>query len=520
MRRSFLLTLLALSCRDPATLVGTAVVVTVDSSDVRVEQLRYSAWILDAGSVLEPTTRPATPAGLLATSTTVRVLLKDSLGGQTLEVHVDGLVDGGVAGDGHGEVRVDKGFERPLVVKLLPPTPMCQGCIGPQGDCVSEVGPQACGKGGAACVVCDSVMADGCSASGACGCGDGPPCSAALGADRCEGGKCRCGAGAVCTAGQECLAQTCQCTPTSCAGGCCQGNMCVTAPTSSACGTGGRACLDCGGSACSAGQCAMSACNQTTCPTGCCIGSSCVTAQTNLACGKGGIACESCGAGSCDGGVCSGSCSPATCPNGCCQGGVCLAGTTGAACGTGGAACNTCPGACTNQRCESSCGPATCPQGCCQAGSCRAGDVVGACGTGGASCVACGGGTSCSDAGVCVVSSTCNAMSCTNGCCDGTTCQAPPTDTACGLNGTRCVACVGTLSDRCLINGTCGCGAGPACVPGQVCDGGACQCDPATCGGCCDGAVCASGTARPKCGRDGGVCVACASLQCRMGVCQ
>jgi hypothetical protein len=523
MRRSFLLTLLALSCRDPATLVGTAILVTVDSSDVRVEQLQYSAWIIDGGTVLEPTTRPDAPAGLLATSTSVRVLVKDSLGGETLEVHVDGLVDGGVAGEGHGEVRVDKGFERAVVVKLLPPVSRCQGCVGPQGDCVTEPGPQACGKGGAACVVCDPVMADRCSATGACACGNGPPCSAALGADRCERGECRCGNGAVCSAGQECLAQTCQCTPTSCAGGCCQGSTCVTTPSSAACGSAGKACLDCGGSACTAGQCATSACNPANCPTGCCIGASCVTAQTNLACGTGGGACESCGAGTCDGGACSGGCSPATCPAGCCQAGVCLPGTSGAACGSGGTTCEVCPGACTNRRCESGCGPATCP-GCCQAGTCRTGDTTSACGTGGGACVNCGAGSRCmpqgGDAGVCVVTSTCNATSCPNGCCDGTTCR-PPTEATCGLGGATCASCVSRLTDRCLANGSCGCGQGAACGPGQVCDAGACECDPSTCAGCCDGAACRTGTARTKCGIDGGACVACTgNLQCRMGVCQ
>lgn len=524
MRRSFLITLVMLSCRDPATLVGTALLVSVDSSDVAVEQLRYSAWVLDGGTVLEPTLRPPLPGPTLAPNTTVRVLLKDELDGLEVEVHVDGLAGGAVAGDGHGRVKIDRGFERLVAIRLAPPMSQCTGCVGPSDDCVTTPTVAACGANGSACVACDAVMADRCSPAGTCACGTGSPCSASLGADRCENGQCKCGSNPACSAGQECLAQTCQCTPSSCAGGCCQGSTCVTTPSSSACGTGGRACLDCGGTACTAGQCAVSACNATNCPSGCCIGASCVTAQTDLACGTGGMACASCGAGTCDGGACSGGCSPATCPNGCCQAGVCMPGTGGAACGSGGTACNVCPGACSNQRCQTTCGPSNCPQGCCQAGTCRTGDTSAACGTGGAACVTCGAGTRCvqgaTDGGVCVVTAACNAMSCANGCCDGTTCRSPGGETACGLGGVACANCLTRLTDRCLANGSCGCGTTGACLMGQVCDGGVCQCDPATCDGCCDGAACRTGTARTKCGIDGGVCVSCGNLQCRMGVCQ
>lgn len=525
MRRLVLFTFLALSCRDPATLLGTALLVTVDSSDVEIDQLRYGVELVDGGVVLEPTLRPANAGGTLAPTTTVRVLLKDSLAGQALAVKVEGLAGGAVVGAGQSEVLVVRGREAPVVIKLLQPQPGCQGCVGPAGDCVTTPTAQACGKNGAACVSCDPVMANACSSAGACACGARAPCSAALGADRCENGECRCGTAPACAAGQECVAQTCQCTPTSCPGGCCQANTCVTAPSSSACGTGGRACLDCGGSACNGGLCAMSACNPTTCPTGCCLGAACITSQTNVACGTGAVACESCGAGTCDAGACVGGCSPATCPGGCCAGGACQPGTAPGACGTGGVACLSCPGACVGQKCEGGCGPATCPLGCCQGGACQPGTLDSACGRGGEACSACMGGSSCGfadggtpDGSVCVVTSSCNASNCPTGCCDGVTCQ-PSSKATCGSAGSTCRACAST-ADGCLPTGQCGCGSGPACGPGQRCDGGLCECDPATCAGCCDGATCRSGTSRTKCGTDGGACSACGSLQCRMGVCQ
>lgn len=518
MKAPLLLLLLLAACRDPATLSGTALLVTTDSSDVEVDQLRFEGFIVDGGALFGPTARPERPDGRLPATTTVRVLVRDELAGQSAQVVVTGFLRDTAVAAGEGRVTVERGVERGVVVKLgVSGCADCQGCCA-DGVCVSPPSAAACGAGGAACVACDAQLADRCSGAGQCACGAGPSCRLSLGADRCANGRCQCGQGPSCEPGQECLAQTCQCTPSSCAG-CCLGNRCITAPSSSACGTGGRACLDCGGSTCAAGQCAMSACNAATCPTGCCIGATCVTAQTAIACGAGGQACASCGAGSCDGGVCLGSCDPSSCPSGCCAGGQCVAGTSASACGRGGGACVSCSGACTNQRCETPCGPASCPTGCCQGGVCQPGTSASACGAAGSACQACGAGSAC-QAGQCVVASACSSVSCLRGCCDGTTCRLS-TSTTCGLQGTACASCATTIADRCNANGDCVCGLGSACLPGQACRGGQCVCDPSTCGGCCDGAICQPGTAKNRCGFDGGVCANCTgSRSCVNAVCQ
>ena len=516
-RRLVLLLVVLGACRDPARLNGTALLVTTDGSDVEVDQLRYAA-VVDGGALFEPAVRPEAPGDVLAASTSVRILLRDEWGGLTADVQVTGLRSGVTVGEGSTRVTLETGVERVATVKLLAPTSSCSGCVSSSGACVTP-SPAACGVGGASCVACDGLLTDTCSEQGRCACGDGPPCSAALGADRCVQGQCRCGAGPACEAGQECLQQACQCTPASCAG-CCIGNQCVTSPSSMACGTGGRACLDCGTTACSGGQCGLAVCNATTCPTGCCQGSTCVAGRSATACGTGGAACESCGVGSCgDGGVCIGTCNAQTCPSGCCQGGVCLPGDAATACGTGGGACATCTTTCVNQRCSQGCDATTCPTGCCQNGVCRSGSQNTACGTAGAACIACGAGTTCS-AGTCVTTAMCNANTCAQGCCDGTSCVALSA-TRCGALGRACVSCGPPLTDRCLPTGTCGCGSSAACEAGQRCAGGVCVCDSTSCGGCCDGSRCVDGTRKQACGSDGGVCRFCqGSSSCEMRRCQ
>lgn len=518
--RVFLLTAALCACRDPATLAGTALLVSVDSSEVAVDQLRYEA-ASDAGSLFDPTLRPETAGGLLAPNNLVRVLLKDELGGHEVEVKVAGLVGGEKVGEASGRVLVEKGFERLLALKLSAPMMSCAGCVDAQGSCVATTGVAACGANGSACRACDARLANACSAAGTCACGSEPACSAALGADRCANGRCQCGSGPACEAGQECLAQTCQCTPTSCAG-CCVGSTCITNPSSTNCGSGGRACLDCGVTTCTGGQCGQAVCNGTTCPTGCCVGSTCVTSLTEQLCGRGGMACVSCGAGTCDldAGACTGGCSPATCPTGCCAGGVCEPGTTPQACGTGGAACASCSSGCTNQACDSPCGPATCPTGCCQGGQCQTGRAVGACGTGGASCSACNPQDTC-PAGTCVVSASCNASNCGSGCCNGNTCVTPPTTQQCGLAGRSCRTCTAPYADGCnLATGDCACGTGRKCIEGERCMNSRCECDPATCQGCCNASGCQNGDRKQACGRNGVTCVSCTgSSQCSNSAC-
>lgn len=517
MKRLLPLLLTLTACRDPATLVGTAVLVSVDSAELVVDQLRYEGSI-DGGFIFEPVSRPPEPGGpALGPTTTVRILLKDSLGGQQLELDVIGLREGAQVAVGHGHVQIDRGFERLLAVPLS--VPRCEGCVTSEGRCATVPSTGACGTNGVTCTACDPLLADAC-VNGACACGSGPACSATVGADRCEGGQCRCGSGPACGAGQECIAQTCQCTPTSCVGGCCLGDQCVMTQTATTCGTGGRACSDCGATACNGGQCGASACNPTSCPGGCCIGATCVTATTNLACGSGGAACESCGAGSCDAGACAGGCNAATCPNGCCLAGACQTGTTAAACGTGGVACATCATTCSNKACVDPCGPSNCA-GCCASGVCRTGNTTSLCGAGGRSCTSCGSGSTCStDGGVCVATSTCNATTCPTGCCSGDTCLQPTT-TTCGLGGRACSSCLTPLTNTCGATGQCVCGTALACPTGEKCVGGRCQCDPLTCAGCCDGDTCRPGNQKSRCGLGGVACVNCPQAQqCSAGTCQ
>lgn len=518
MRRLLLLTLALAACRDPATLVGTAVLVSVDSAEVVADQLRYEGSV-DGGLVFEPVVRPPEPGGpALGPTTTVRILLRDSLAGQQLELDVFGLRNGADVAMGHGHIQIDRGFERLLAVTLG--VPRCEGCVTSEGRCATVPSTGACGTNGVTCLTCDSLVADAC-VDGACACGGGPACTATVGADRCEAGECRCGSGPSCGAGQECIAQTCQCTPTSCVGGCCLGNQCVMTQTPSTCGMGGRACSDCGATACNGGQCVTSACNASNCATGCCIGATCVTAPTDLACGRGGAACESCGSGACDGGVCTGGCSAATCPNGCCLGGVCQPGTTQAACGSGGSTCSACTTSCSNKQCVDPCGPSNCA-GCCSSGTCRPGTTTSLCGAGGQACTACGSGSTCSaDGGVCVAVSTCTRTTCPAGCCDGNTCR-PSTLTTCGRAGSACSSCVGSLvADTCLATGSCGCGSSAACVTGQHCVAGGCVCDSTSCAGCCNGKTCETGTGKQTCGADGGVCAKCTGgTQCVARSCQ
>ncbi len=508
--------LLLLDCRDPASLFGTAVVVTTDSSEVPSEQLRYQAEV-DGGALLEPAIRPESPAGILAPSTSVRILLADAVAGQQVDVTVTGLVDGGAVGRGKASVVVQGGVERPVTVRLSAANSSCRGCLSSAGACVDPPTTGACGEGGSDCVACDSQMADTCSSRGQCSCGSEPSCSAALGADRCEGGRCQCGAGPACGAGQECISQICQCTPSSCPSGCCQFKQCITTPSSSSCGSTGLACLDCGGSTCSGGQCAMSACNSVSCASGCCIGASCVTTPTSIACGSQGRACESCGLGTCDGGTCTSACNAQTCPTGCCAGGVCQPGTLPSACGTGGVACSACTSTCTNQQCVNPCGPTNCG-GCCQSGTCQAGTSSSACGTDAGVCASCGGGTTCT-AGRCVATSTCNVSNCANGCCRNGVCQTPSV-TACGRAGVACVTCPQT-TDTCNAIGDCLCGNRAACAAGQRCSGGTCVCDSTSCAGCCSRNNCVAGTSKQDCGSGGDVCVSCSGpRRCMMGRCQ
>ncbi|MCB9644746.1 MAG: hypothetical protein H6728_16870, partial [Myxococcales bacterium] len=141
------------------------------------------------------------------------------------------------------------------------------------------------------------------------------------------------------------------------------------------------------------------------------------------------------------------------------------------------------------QRCDGgkcTCDATSCTTGCCDAMGACATPSNAQCGTGGAACSACAQGTTC-DAGKCV----CNATSCPNGCCDSQgQCQAGNSNASCGKNGVACAACP----------------SGQACDPqSQVCG-----CGPNTCAtGCCNANGQCTTSVVSACGVGGNACLAC-----------
>ncbi len=212
----------------------------------------------------------------------------------------------------------------------------------------------------------------GCNIGLACG-GGGTPnvCGAGSCTPSCTGKPCGASDGCAgvctqgqCTQGQRCVAGTCACDPSSCAG-CCSGNMCMSGTDESACGRGGADCAVCPRDiACGTASCGTCGGNGQRC----CDGDAC---SAPLSCGGGGQS-GVCGcAPNCAGQACGAS-------DGC--GGVCSAGS--------------CP---TGQHCASDvciCDTTSCT-GCCSAGQCAAGTTVTACGWGGRACIACTNGQTC-----------------------------------------------------------------------------------------------------------------------------
>lgn len=251
--------------------------------------------------------------------------------------------------------------------------------------------------------------------------------------------------------------------------GCCQGSMCVTTPSTSACGLGGFPCTTCNSDqTCTTGTCSGGqTCDAFNCPAGCCDNGQCKSGLTNAACGTGGAICTDCttSGGTCDVATqaCTGgqNCSPTTCNVGCCKNNSCLPGNTNAACGDGGGACVDCAasgGTCdlTTRTCKGStgCAPGNCP-GCCDGTSCLSGGTNTACGKGGVACVDCASLSAvCNGAtGKCESTGSCSPASCSSGCCAGNTCMPGTAPTACGTGGALCVSC--TQSYQSCTAGNC-----------------------------------------------------------------
>lgn len=86
---------------------------------------------------------------------------------------------------------------------------------------------------------------------------------------------------------------------------------------------------------------------------------------------------------------------------------------------------------------------------CCLDGICVDGNSPQSCGTHGADCRTCSTGPCIN--GACVVE-TCNSLTCRDGCCSAGGCQVPPSNLACGINGSPCDSCG---VDQMCENGRC-----------------------------------------------------------------
>lgn len=179
------------------------------------------------------------------------------------------------------------------------------------------------------------------------------------------------------------------------------------------------------------------------------------------------------------------------------------------------------------------------------AGICESGEFDAACGRGGSPCMACESPAQCAE-GVCEAPPSCSPDNC-DGCCDGDTCVAMPSNAACGADGSECTACD---SDATCIDGACelpcedtclgcctqdgeciddadqsdeACGylgfECEACTGDQTCDFGVCSSPSCieTCDGCCVGDTCYDGFEEAQCGYEE-TCEVCVSGQTCDGV--
>jgi hypothetical protein len=276
------------------------------------------------------------------------------------------------------------------------------------------------------------------------------------------------------------------------------GKPCNNSPGKNCC-IEGLQCLGDNASGGSAGRCGTCPANQTLCPGVNGAADTCCTRNQQ-----------------CVGGVCTPAavCNAQTCPNGCCAGTTCVAYASQGSgqCGAGGAACAACPqgqdciqGVCTP---AAVCNSETCPSGCCAGTTCIAliNQDADQCGTDGEACAACPEGQDCIQ-GICAPLTVCDAETCSNGCCEGTTCvrYAAQDDEQCGTEGEECAAC--PEGQDCALG---------ICTPQVVCTSQNCA------NGCCQNGTCVpfSEQGAGVCGSNGGTCAACpAGQECIQGAC-
>lgn len=262
------------ACRDPAKVSGTALYVTIEfPPTMLMDQIRVSGTVED--SAIGPHLLPEEAMKLLANGDTFRVLLPSVSDGAQAQLRVEGLAGGSAVALGTTQAQVREGYEVDVTVRLEPWAPdggppdggtpdggtpdggaLCPDCE--TGCCLAGVcttsARNTCGTGGRACVVCDSSLANACSAEGTCSCDQGPACDP-MRAERCTGNGCRCGNNDQCDPGQQCVEGQCRCNPTSCSG-CCVNNVCAPGTWRSLCGAGGETCRSCGrNESCTNGDC-------------------------------------------------------------------------------------------------------------------------------------------------------------------------------------------------------------------------------------------------------------------------
>ncbi|MFT3841054.1 MAG: hypothetical protein QM723_28945 [Myxococcaceae bacterium] len=190
-------------------------------------------------------------------------------------------------------------------------TNACNGCVDANGSCQSGSANTACGNSGNACVACgaNQTCTNGSCVTNVCnGCVDAN--------GTCVGGTANnaCGAGgSVCTScgtNQSCVNHACQNNAT-CAHGLCSTGTKLTSTcdscAASICAADSYCCNTSWDSIC-VGE-VSSVCHLNTCQASCtgCVGSngSCQAGTTTTACGTGGNACVACGSGqTCQAGVC------------------------------------------------------------------------------------------------------------------------------------------------------------------------------------------------------------------------
>jgi hypothetical protein len=252
--------LMGIASCDPSAANGTALFVDVSwSTGSPIAQLRFSS---DAGA-FPASLRPQSSGAPLSSPQSARVLLDDQLGGQKIDLFVEGLSpDGGVVARKHQQTgAIVQGHELSVSVELA-------ACDCPTGCCAP--GAADCYRGNGGFFTCAPTPNEACAQVPL------PQYCNVLQANMCTSTGCACGNRAPCPDGTVCAAAAgvgvCICSEMSNCDGCCAGDGgCIPVARTNMfeCGNSGIACSRCTGgvgscspegacggiSVCSAGSC-------------------------------------------------------------------------------------------------------------------------------------------------------------------------------------------------------------------------------------------------------------------------